>query len=153
MLSAASQRVVDAAAGLGLPIEVLEFPQGTKTAADAAAAIGCELGQIVKSLVFMADEAPVLALVPGDRRLSEAALADETGARAVRRADLEEVRRATGFVAGGTPPLGHDLPVLAARSLERYDQLFAAAGTPTTVFGIDRMALVEAVGARWADLT
>ena len=153
MLPAAAQRVVAAAAEFGLDIDVLEFPDGTKTALDAARAIGCELGQIVKSLVFMADDQPVLALVPGDRRLDENALRGMVGASAVRRASLDEVRAATSFVAGGTPPFGHDLQPLASDELSRFDQLYAAAGTPTTVFRIAYEDLVGATGAQPASIT
>ena len=153
MLPPAAERVVAAAAELGLEIDVLEFPEGTKTARDAAAAIGCELGQIVKSLVFMADERPVLALVPGDLRLDPRALAEVVGAEAVRRATLEEVRSATSYAAGGTPPFGHDLPTLASTQLGRFEQLYAAAGTPTTVFGIKHSDLLRVTEASTADLT
>lgn len=153
MLPRASRRVVSAAEQLGLTIDVVEFPEGTKTAAEAAAAVGCELGQIVKSLVFMADEKPVLALVPGDRRLDERRLADAVGTRAVRRATLDEVRDATGFAAGGTPPFGHDVPAWAAQAFDRFDELYAAAGTPTTVFRIGRGDLIKATGAAVTELT
>lgn len=153
MIPAASQRVVDAALDLGLEIEVLEFPEGTKTAVDAAYAIGCELGQIVKSLVFMADGQPVLALVPGDHRLDEDSLGRAVGATAVRRATLNEVREASHFGAGGTPPFGHDLPAVASSELGRFEQLYAAAGTPTTVFGISHAELLRVTGASIAEIT
>lgn len=153
MLPKASQRVVAAAEQLGLSIDVLVFPEGTKTAAEAASAVGCELGQIVKSLVFMADETPLVALIPGDRRLDEQLLAHAAVVSHVRRAALEEVRTATGFAAGGTPPFGHDVPVWAARSLSRHDELYAAAGTPTTVFRIGYQELLRATGAAIAPLT
>lgn len=153
MIPKASQRVVEAAQALGVSIDVLEFAEGTKTAADAAAAVGCDLGQIVKSLVFMADERPVLALVPGDRRLDERLLGVAVGATPVRRATLDEVRRATGFVAGGTPPFGHSVPAWAAHSLGRFDELYAAAGTPWTVFRIGHDALLATTKAVVAVLT
>ena len=153
MLPKATRRVVTAAEALGLSIDVLEFPEGTKTAAEAAAAVGCDLGQIVKSLVFMADDQPVLALVPGDRRLDEHLLCLAVGVEMIRRATLDEVKRATGFAAGGTPPFGHTVPSWAARSLGRYEDLFAAAGTPTTVFRISHDALLKATGATVTALT
>ena len=153
MLPKAALRVVAAAEQLGLTIDVREFPEGTKTAGDAAAALGCELAQIVKSLVFVADGRPVLALVPGDLRLDERQLAEALGAGAVRRASLQEVREAMGFVAGGTPSFGHDLRPLAATALGRHDQLFAAAGTPTTVFEVGREDLLRVTEADSVDLT
>lgn len=150
----ASKRVAAAAAHVGMAIEVTEFPAGTKTAPEAAAAVGCELAAIVKSLVFMVDDRPVVALLPGDLRLSPAKLAAAAGGEAARRASLEEARRATGFAPGGTPPFGYPapLPVYYERRLERHRQLWAAAGTPRTVFAVDFGSLVEAAGAVAADL-
>jgi len=150
----ASRRVVAAATGLGLDIEVVEYPEGTKTAAAAAAAVGCPVSAIVKSLVFVVDERPVIALVPGDLRLDPDRLAAAAGGRQARRAGLEEVRAATGYAAGGTPPFAHatDLPVYADRNLARHELLWAAAGTPSTVFEISLDDLIAASGAEWADV-
>jgi len=147
--------VAAAAAEAGLRIDVTEFPEGTKTAADAAAAIGCEVAAIVKSLVFVVDEEPVVALVPGDRRLDTDRLAQTAGGNHVRRASLEEVREATGFAAGGTPPFGHarTLRVFADHALRRHDPVWAAAGTPTTVFPISLADLERISRPRWADLS
>src|SRR5690242_6423962 len=103
-------RVVAAAARAGVAIEVRRFPAGTRTAADAARAVGCDVGQIVKSLVFIADGAPVVALVSGADRLDPARLASLLGAAAVRRADGDEARQASGFAIGGIPPFGHTDP-------------------------------------------
>jgi len=154
-LPKASQKVVAAAAEAGLAIDVTEFPEGTKTAADAAAAIGCEVAAIVKSLVFVVDEEPVVALVPGDRRLDTDRLAEVAGGSAARRASLEEVRDATGFAAGGTPPFGHAraLRVFADNALKRHDPVWAAAGTPTTVFPISIADLDRLSRPTWADLS
>jgi prolyl-tRNA editing enzyme YbaK/EbsC (Cys-tRNA(Pro) deacylase) len=153
-LPAASRRVIAAGETLGVAVDVHEFPEGTKTSADAAAAIGCELAQIVKSLVFVVDDDPVIALLPGDLRLDPARLAAAAGGSTARRATLEEAREATGFAAGGTPPFGHasSLTILADRNLRRHDAVWAAAGTPTTVFPISLGELIDASGARWADL-
>jgi Cys-tRNA(Pro) deacylase len=150
----ASQRVVAAGEALGVAVRVHVFPEGTKTSAAAAAAIGCELAQIVKSLVFVVDGEPVVALLPGDLRLDPSKLAAVTGSAAARRATLDEAREATGFAAGGTPPFGHakTLTVLADEGLRRHQTLWAAAGTPTTVFPISVEDLLRASGARWADL-
>lgn len=154
-MSRSVDRVVEAAARAGLRIEVLEFPEGTKTAADAAAAIGCEVAAIVKSLVFAVDDEPVVAFVPGDRRLDTDKLAQVSGGGRVTRASLELVRQATGYVAGGTPPIGHatDLRVFADHALRRHDPLWAAAGTPTTVFPISVADLDRVAAPVWAELS
>ena len=153
-LPAASQRVVEAALGLGLEIEVREFPDGTRTAEEAARAIGVEVGQIVKSLVFLADGAPVVALVSGANRLDTALLAAAAAAEHVTRADADTVREATGYAVGGVPPFGHtrELPVYVDPDLLAYDVVWAAAGTPMTVFPITPHALVDACRAVPADL-
>lgn len=154
-LPQASQRVVAAAAEAGLAIEVRVFPEGTKTAADAASAIGCDVAAIVKSLVFTVDGEPVVALVPGDRRLDTPTLARLAGGDSAERADLEVVRAATGFVAGGTPPFGHAAPirVFADVALRRHDPVWAAAGTPTTVFPIAIVDLDRIVEPTWDELS
>jgi prolyl-tRNA editing enzyme YbaK/EbsC (Cys-tRNA(Pro) deacylase) len=151
---AATARFLEAARRRGLgDLEVREFPEGTKTAAAAAAAIGCDVAAIVKSLVFMVGERPVVVLVPGDLRLDRSKLSTACGGETVRRAGLEEVRAATGYAAGGTPPLGYPsaLEVFADHHLSRCDEVWAAAGTPTTVFPIATDRLVEAAGAAWGD--
>ena len=148
------QRVGEAARAAGLAIEVREFPEGTRTAEDAARAIGVSVGQIVKSLVFMADGRPVLCLVSGLNRVDGARLAVITGAAQVRRAAADEVERATGFAIGGVPPLGHaqQLPVYCDRDLLSFDTVWAAAGTPRAVFSAPPQPLVRACGATVADL-
>jgi len=153
-LPAAARRFVEAARRGGVDPSVREFPAGTRTAEDAAAAIGCDVSAIVKSLVFVAGGRPVVALVPGDRRLDPARLGAALDTVDVRRASLEEVRDATGYAAGGTPPFGHatDLPVLADRGLRRHEVVWAAAGTPTTVFPIGPDDLVRVAGGRWFHL-
>jgi prolyl-tRNA editing enzyme YbaK/EbsC (Cys-tRNA(Pro) deacylase) len=152
-LPAATERFVADASARGVPVEPRVFPEGTKTAADAAAAIGCDVAAIVKSLVFMADEQPVLVLMPGDLRVDTAKLAARVGA-AIRRAGLEEVREATGYAPGGTPPIGHAtaMPIYADPHLERHSVVWAAAGTPTTVFPIALEVLMSASGAEWVEL-
>ena len=153
-LPRATLRVVEAAHVLGLEIEVRQFPEGTRTAADAAAAIGCDVAAIVKSLVFVVDARPVVALVPGDLRLDVHKLSAALGGGAARRASLEEVREATGYAAGGTPPFGHArrLEMVADIRLGRHDPLWAAAGTPTTVFPIAQRDLLRVTGAVEADV-
>ncbi len=153
-LPPSSARVAAAARDLGLEIDVHVFPKGTKTSADAAAAIGCELAAIAKSLVFTVDGEPVIAIMPGDTRLDPAKLAAATGGARAKRASLEEARAATGYAAGGTPPFGHPqpLPVLADHRLRRHAEVWAAGGTPTTVFPITLEDLIRTSGATWADL-
>jgi prolyl-tRNA editing enzyme YbaK/EbsC (Cys-tRNA(Pro) deacylase) len=148
------EQVIEAAAALGLSVEVRTFPQGTRTAEDAAAAIGCHVAQIVKSLVFVVDDEPVLALVGGADRLDEERLVAVAGGRGVRRADADEVRLATGYAIGGVPPFGHATPLrcFVDDALLAHDVVWAAAGTPTHVFASPPRALVEAAGADVAKL-
>jgi len=124
----------------GVEIDVREFPEGTKTAADAAEAIGCELAQIASSIVFVADGEPVVVVTSGANRVSERKLADLLGVDAarVRIADPEEVSEATGWSIGGVPPFCHDadLPVYVDETLTEFETVWAAAGTPEAVFPI-----------------
>jgi prolyl-tRNA editing enzyme YbaK/EbsC (Cys-tRNA(Pro) deacylase) len=152
-MPSAIERFERAAAAAGLSLEITRFPQGTRTAADAARAVGCEIGQIVKSLVFMADDRPLLALSSGSNRADPRRLGDLMGGAEVRRADPEEAREATGYAIGGTPPFGHPgaVPVLVDRDLLSYDVIWAAAGTPDSVFPITPDQLVRATGGRVAD--
>ena len=147
-------RVVEAAGAHGLAINVRRFPEGTRTAADAARAVGCEVGQIVKSLVFVADDRPVLALVSGANRVDLGKLASAAGARAARRADGDEARAATGFAIGGIPPFGHPTPttVLVDRALTAHEVVWAAAGLPDAVFEVRPADLVRASGGVIVDL-
>src|ERR1700704_6346436 len=118
-------------------IAVKEFPEGTRTAVDAARAVGCELGQIVKSLVFVAAGRPVVALVSGANRLDEKRLAPLAGEPGLK-ADAETARTATGYSIGGVPPFGHttDVPVYMDRDLLSYEMVWAAAGRPDSGFPI-----------------
>jgi Cys-tRNA(Pro) deacylase len=143
-----------AAAELGIEPAVRRFPQGTKTAADAAAAIGCDLGQIVKSLVFSVDGRPILALTSGVNRADVGRLAALAGGREVRRATPEEARAATGFAVGGTPPFGHPapVPVFVDRDLLQYDEVWAAAGAPDSVFPLTPEDLVRLTNGQVTDL-
>lgn len=157
-----AQLVSDAAASAGLPIEIVEYAEeGARTADDAASAIGVQVGQIVKSLVFAvgdpSDKAsgqPVVALVCGDDQLDVSLLATAAGQPGAWRIDAKAVREATGFAVGGIPPLGHaqQLPVFADHRLKRFGVVWAAAGTPSHVFGAEPVALATAAGATWADL-
>ena len=154
-LPRAAAAVVEAGRSLGLELDVREFPDGTRTAADAARAIGCQVDQIVKSLVFVADNEPVLVLTSGGNRVDVVKVGKERSAAVVRKADAGEVRAATGYAIGGTPPFGHarDLPVLIDRRLTGFEVVWAAAGTPHHVFPIAPADLLAATGGRVADVT
>jgi prolyl-tRNA editing enzyme YbaK/EbsC (Cys-tRNA(Pro) deacylase) len=150
----AVERFRQAAAGAGLPaIDVHRFPEGTRTAGDAARAVGCELGQIVKSLVFVADGEPFLALTSGPNRADTGRLAALLGAAGVRRAGADEVRAATGFAIGRTPPFGHPgkLRVLVDRDLLGFEVVWAAAGAPDAVFPLTPRELLRACAGQPAD--
>jgi Cys-tRNA(Pro) deacylase len=151
-LPKASRRLFESVA---FDAEVQVFPEGTKTAEDAANAVGCPVSAIVKSLVFTVDDDPVVALVPGDLRLDTRLLAEAAGGESARRASLDEVRQATGYAAGGTPPFGHarDLRVFADPALKRNDPVWAAAGTPTTVFPISIADLDRLASPLWVTVT
>lgn len=148
------ERFLDAARALVHPIEVRRFPEGTKTAPDAARAIGCEVGQIVKSLVFVAEGRPVVALTSGANRVDTARLAVLVGAAEARRATPEEARAATGFAVGGTPPFGYPEPVreFLDRDLTAHEEIWAAAGTSDSLFRITPEELQRAAQAEVADL-
>ena len=134
-------------------MRVREFPEGTRTAVDAARAVGCELGQIVKSLVFLAAGKPVVALVSGSNRLDERRLAAVAG-DPVAKADAETARAATGYAIGGVPPFGHatEVPVFMDRDLLAYPAVWAAAGRPDSVFEIEPARLRELSNAVVIDL-
>jgi len=147
-------RVIEAARELGLEITPRRFPDGTKTAADAAAAIGCEVGQIVKSLIFGVDDRVVLAYVSGANQLDEKKLAGAAGGATCHRVDADMVRDATGFPIGGVPPFGHttDLDVFIDPDLLTYDEVWAAAGTWHDVFALSPQDLVAASHGTVTDL-
>lgn len=154
MASDAVERFRRSAQERGLTIEVREFPAGTRTAQDAATAIGCDVAQIVKSLVFMASDEPVLALTSGRNRVDEDKLAAVIGGRPVRKANADEVRAATGYAIGGTPPFGHAsrLTIVCDPDLTTFDEVWAAAGTPSTVFALTPEQLLAATDARVVEL-
>ena len=134
-------------------VTVKEFPQGTRTAVDAARAVGCEVGQIVKSLVFVAGGRPVVALVSGANRLDESRLAAIAG-EPVAKADADMARAATGYSVGGVPPFGYatEVPVFMDRDLLGYGVVWAAAGRPDSVFEIEPERLRELSNAKVSDL-
>ena len=137
----------------GIGVTVRQFPADTRTALDAARVVGCEVGQIVKSLVFVAAGKPVVALVSGANRVDEGRLAAVAGAP-VTKADAEAVRRATGYSIGGVPPFGHatQVAVFMDRDLLDHASVWAAAGRPDSVFEISPERLRELSQAEVADL-
>jgi len=147
-------RVVEAGRALGLEIVPRRFPDGTKTAADAAAAIGVDVGQIVKSLVFAVDGEIVMAYVSGANQLDESKLALAAGGARCSRVDADAVRTATGFPIGGVPPFGHStqLRVFVDPDLLQYDEVWAAAGTWNDVFGASPTDIVRVAGGVVTDL-
>jgi prolyl-tRNA editing enzyme YbaK/EbsC (Cys-tRNA(Pro) deacylase) len=124
----------------GLEVDVKVLPDSTRTAGEAASAVGCEVGQIVKSLVFMRGEETVIVLCAGDRRVASKRLG-------LRPATADEARAGTGFAIGGIPPLGHDRPLdtLIDESLRRYDTVWCGAGSPHAVFETVTEALIAAI--------
>jgi len=156
MMHPSALKVAHAAQELGLKIEIVEFAETTRTAPDAANAIGCQVAQIVKSLLFLADGRPVLALVSGANRADEAKLAAlcNTTSQQMKRADAETAKTITGFAIGGIPPFGHisPLPIYIDADLMRFDVVWAAAGTPHSVFAISPHDLIRATKGIIADL-
>jgi prolyl-tRNA editing enzyme YbaK/EbsC (Cys-tRNA(Pro) deacylase) len=144
-LGSAVDRVSGALARAGVEVEIREFPEGTRTAPEAAAAVGCDVGQICKSLVFRVGDEPLLVVASGANRVDEARFG------AVR-ADARWVREQTGFAIGGVPPVGHERPLetVIDEDLLGYEVVWAAAGTPRAVFAIAPDALVAVSGGRVA---
>ncbi|MFD6533747.1 YbaK/EbsC family protein [Streptomyces sp. NPDC060184] len=152
--SEAHPRFAAALAESGLRVEVRRFPDATRTAAEAAAAIGCELAEITKSLVFVADGVPVVVLMDGASRVDVERVREVLGAAKVKRAGADVVREATGYAIGGVPPFGHvtRTRVLADRGLLDHPVVWAAAGTPHTVFPLDPKSLIAHAGGTVVDV-
>ncbi|MDH3791826.1 MAG: YbaK/EbsC family protein [Rhodospirillales bacterium] len=154
-LKASARRVQTALAALGFGFEVREFPDSTRTSAEAAAAIGCAVGQIAKSLVFRARQSgrPVLVIASGANRVDEKKVGRLIGEK-IGRADADFVRDKTGFAIGGVPPVGHAEPpvTLIDRDLLDFEEIWAAAGTPNAVFRLAPGELAEMTGGRTADV-
>jgi len=150
----ANERFSAAATRLGLEPDIVQFPEDTRTAAQAAAALKCELGQIIKSLVFKCEEQPVLALTAGDRQVDTEKLGALCGGT-IGKADAKIVREATGFAIGGVPPFGHasQLSCWIDQNIYRYEMAWGAAGTPDTVFAIQTADLVRLSGGQRAEFT
>jgi prolyl-tRNA editing enzyme YbaK/EbsC (Cys-tRNA(Pro) deacylase) len=155
-LSASARKVQEAARAAGLAVTVIERAESTRTAEEAAAACGCDVGQIVKSLIFRGATSgkPYLMLVSGTNRLNEKGVAGVLG-ESLTRPDAAYVREVTGYAIGGIPPLGHATPmqVYIDRDLLAYDVVWAAAGTPRAVFAVAPGTLADAIGARIVTVT
>jgi Cys-tRNA(Pro) deacylase len=145
-LSASAQRVQEALRGLGFGNVVVEHEQTTRSSAEAAAAVGCEVGQIVKSVIFKTKESgrPVLVVASGANRVNEKKLAELVGEK-LEKPDADFVRQQTGFVIGGVPPVGHSQPLttFVDEDLLEYGEIWAAAGTPNAVFRLTPDELVK----------
>lgn len=148
-LSPSAQKVQQALQALGMTLQVVELPDSTRTAIEAAQAVGCQVGQIVKSLVFKTkrSQRALLVIASGsnrvDEKLIEARLGEPLG-----KADAEFVRQQTGFAIGGVPPLGHASPLLTFidQDLLQYERVWAAAGTPHAVFALNPADLARMTG-------
>lgn len=154
-LRASARRVQEALARLGRDCAVVEFDASTRSSADAAAAIGCSIGQIAKSLIFRAKPSgrPVLVMASGANRVDERKIEAELGEK-LGKADADYVRDKTGFAIGGVPPVGHAVEpaTFIDRDLLEFAEIWAAAGTPNAVFRLTPAELVELTGGRVIDL-
>lgn len=142
------EKVVRAARELGLKVDVKTLERPTRTATEAATAVGCSEGQIAKTLVFVADGDPVLVVASGAHRVDEAALCDIFDVAEVRQASPDEVRVATGYPVGGVSPVGcNGLPVAFDEDLMQYDVIYVAGGDGNTLFAVEPRTLAESVKA------
>jgi len=148
-LSPSAQKVQQALQAIGLQLEVVELPDSTRTSQEAAQAIGCQVGQIAKSIVFRAgaSQRPVLVIASGPNRVNEKVIEELTG-EPIGKADAEFVRQKTGFVIGGVPPVGHveHLRTFIDQDLLQYADIWAAAGTPHAVFRLTPNELLQMTG-------
>jgi prolyl-tRNA editing enzyme YbaK/EbsC (Cys-tRNA(Pro) deacylase) len=140
-------KVKDAARELGLQVELKTLDDSTRTVPDAAAAVGCETGQIAKSIVFVMDGEPVVVVASGRHRVDEVKVCEALDCAEGRQASADEVRAATGFAVGGVPPIGHGLPVIFDSALLEYDLIYAAGGDGNTLFEVAPRALAGCVHA------
>jgi prolyl-tRNA editing enzyme YbaK/EbsC (Cys-tRNA(Pro) deacylase) len=145
-----SERVIASARNLGLSVQVQRLAASTRTVKDAALAVGCQEGEIAKSIVFICDGDPVVCVASGQHRIDVEKLADTLDCAEVRQATADEVRAATGFAIGGVPPCGHDLPIVFDQALLDHQRVWAAAGDPHSLFEVDPRALANCVQAHVA---
>src|SRR5919109_812522 len=146
------EKVIQGVCELKLDMHIQRLEESTRTVSDAARAVGCEEGEIAKSIVFVADGEPVVCVASGGHRIDADKLAEALDVAEVRQAGPDEVRAATGFPIGGVPPVGHGLPVVFDEELLRHERVWAAAGDPHSLFEADPRKLRECIGARVADV-
>jgi prolyl-tRNA editing enzyme YbaK/EbsC (Cys-tRNA(Pro) deacylase) len=150
-LSPSAQRVQDALRERGLQLKVVELPSSTRTSAEAAAAVGCDVAQIAKSLIFRTchTDRPVLVIASGANRVNEKRIAELMG-EDICKADADYVRQHTGFAIGGVPPVGHleQIPTFINEDLFRFDEIWAAAGTPHALFRLSPGDLLRATSGK-----
>jgi prolyl-tRNA editing enzyme YbaK/EbsC (Cys-tRNA(Pro) deacylase) len=146
------ESVIRKARALGLDVKVQRLESSTRTVGDAARAVGCEEGEIAKSIVFVADGDPIVCIASGAHRIDTGKLAAALDVAEIRQASAEEVRAATGFAIGGVPPFGHGLPVVFDEALLRHSRVWAAAGDPHSLFCADPEKLASCTGARVLDV-
>jgi prolyl-tRNA editing enzyme YbaK/EbsC (Cys-tRNA(Pro) deacylase) len=150
-LSPGAKRIQAALDALGMKAEVAELPASTRTSAEAASAIGCSIGQIAKSIIFrtVTSHKPVMVIASGVNRVNEEKIRDILG-EAVEKADAAFVRKATGFVIGGVPPIGHleSITTIIDEDLLKLEEIWAAAGTPHAVFKLNPAGLIQLTGGR-----
>lgn len=155
-LSQSAQKVQRALQEMGFELQVVELPNSTRTAVEAAQAVGCQVGQIVKSLIFKAKRSgrPVLVVASGANRVSERVI-EKLIAEPLGRADADYVRQHTGFAIGGVPPVGHSEPLLTYvdKDLLQYEEIWAAAGTPNAVFRLSPAELVRMTAGQVIQIT
>lgn len=154
-LSKNAQRVQAALANFGLDLEVIELPDSTRTAPEAAAAIGCTVNQIVKSLIFKTKSGkPILITASGSNRVNEKRIREIIGEK-IARADADFVRKVTGFPIGGIPPLAHDqdIETIIDEDLLQYPEIWSAAGTPNAIFRLTPQQLVKITGGQVEKIT
>jgi prolyl-tRNA editing enzyme YbaK/EbsC (Cys-tRNA(Pro) deacylase) len=146
------EKVVDTARTLGLEVTIQRLEASTRTVSDAAEAVGCQEGEIAKSIVFVCDGDPVVCVASGAHRIDLDKVADAFDCAEVRVAGADEVRAATGFAIGGVPPVGHGLPVILDEALLRHERVWAAAGDPHSLFCVDPRRLADCTDARITDV-
>ena len=146
------EKVIQAAKELGLEVDVTTLDEPTRTVPEAAAAVGCQAAEIAKSIVFVADGEPIVAVASGAHRVDTEKLCLALDCAEIRQAAADEVRAATGFPVGGVPPFGHALPVVLDEELLRHDRVWAAGGDGNTLFEVDPRKLADCVDARIASI-
>lgn len=154
-MASGPERVQAALHEQGIDVQVVRLSESTRTAPEAAAAVGVDVGAIAKSLLFMADGEPLLVICGGDKRADTAKIAALVGANSVKMASVEDVRKITGYAIGGVPPMGHasEIRKLMDERMLRWPLIYAAAGAHDALFPIDPKLLAEKSGAALADVT